>query len=147
MTCGAQATITVDIAMAIAHVDVAIVKEHSLFSTLLLPPGGVTVEEAQTLLSLAVAGHLVLELAALLGEGADAIVDPLVAVNLLAPAASNDKSSVLTVQVGASGRVVLRIGGQDKSILAAGSGSDNVVDARLQYGSIKLLIIVFGSPP
>lgn len=52
----------------------------------LLPPGGVSVEQAQLLLGLLVVGHLVLELAALLGEGAGAVVDPLVAVDLVAPA-------------------------------------------------------------
>ena len=50
----------------------------------LLPPGRVAVEQAQHLLGLAVVGHLVLELAALLGEGAGAVVDPLVAVDLVA---------------------------------------------------------------
>lgn len=41
-------------------------------------------EQAQTHLGLLVGRHLMLELAALLGEGAGAVVDPLVAVNLLA---------------------------------------------------------------
>jgi hypothetical protein len=48
----------------------------------LLPPGREAVEQAQLVLREPVHGHLVLVLAALLGEGAHALVHPLVAVDL-----------------------------------------------------------------
>lgn len=50
---------------------------------MLAPPDGETLEQAEGFLGVLVEGHLVLVLAALLGEGADALVDPLVAVDLL----------------------------------------------------------------
>lgn len=49
---------------------------------MLLPPRGQTVEQAQLVLRHLIERHLVLILATLLGEGADALVDPLVAVDL-----------------------------------------------------------------
>jgi hypothetical protein len=49
----------------------------------LAPPHGEALEETQRLLGVLVERHLMLVLAALLGEGADALVDPLVAVDLL----------------------------------------------------------------
>lgn len=48
----------------------------------LLPPGGEAVEQAELVLGDLVEGHLVLVLAALLGECAHALVHPLVAVDL-----------------------------------------------------------------
>lgn len=71
----------------------------------LLPPGGVAVEQAQLLLGLLVVGHLVLVLAALLGEGAGAVVDPLVAVDLdLLVARGGARDQAHAVHVGACGR-------------------------------------------
>ena len=58
--------------------DVALPGELGL---VLLPPGGVAVEEAELVLGDLVKGHLVLILTSLLGEGADALVYPLVAVD------------------------------------------------------------------
>jgi glycerol uptake facilitator-like aquaporin len=48
----------------------------------ILPPLGEPMEEAERLLSCLVKGHLVLVLAALLGKGTGAVVNPLVAVDL-----------------------------------------------------------------
>ena len=59
--------------------DVALAGELGL---VLLPPGGEAVEEAELVLGGLVEGHLVLVFAALLREGADALVHPLVAVDL-----------------------------------------------------------------
>lgn len=50
---------------------------------MLAPPDWQALEQAERLLRVLVERHLVLVLAALLGEGADALVDPLVAVDLL----------------------------------------------------------------
>lgn len=50
-----------------------------------LPPLGEPVEEAERLLGGLVKGHLVLVLAALLGEGTGAVVNPLVTVDLGSP--------------------------------------------------------------
>jgi hypothetical protein len=47
-----------------------------------LPPGRIPEKQAQLVLCDLVGWHLVLVLAALLGEGADALVDPFVAVDL-----------------------------------------------------------------
>ena len=49
---------------------------------LLAPPHRQAVKETQLVLGSSVKGHLVLELAALLGKGAGAVVNPLVAVDL-----------------------------------------------------------------
>lgn len=70
-----------------------------------------------------------LELAALLGEGAGAVVDPLVTVDLLALATSGSNQGVAASA--RSNGVVLRVAGQDEGILAVGSMSDDIVDARL----------------
>ena len=51
---------------------------------ILLPPGWVAVEQAKGVLGLLVVGHLVFELAALLVEGAYALMNPFVAVDLFA---------------------------------------------------------------
>lgn len=57
------------------------INPHQL-SLPLLPPGGIPEEQTQLMLRRLVAGHFVFVLAALLGEGADALVDPFVAVDL-----------------------------------------------------------------
>jgi uncharacterized protein (DUF2342 family) len=49
----------------------------------LAPPHGEALEQAERLLGILVEGHLMLVFTALLGEGADSLVDPLVTVDLL----------------------------------------------------------------
>lgn len=98
-------------------------------------------EQAQALLGLAVAGHLVLELAALLGEGAGAVVDPLVTVDLLAlasAAAAEDEVVVAAITATTSSGGVLGVAGQDEGVLAVGILGDDVVDARLAKSQIKI---------
>lgn len=63
--------------------DGRVVDGHLQLGDATLPPGGVAVEQTQAHLGLPVVGHLVLVLAALLSKGANAVVDPLVAVDLL----------------------------------------------------------------
>lgn len=55
-----------------------------LNAVLMLPPGWEAVEKTQAALGWNIHWHLVLVLATLLGEGADTVVNPLVAVDLLA---------------------------------------------------------------
>lgn len=125
-----QATNDVSIAQATAaDLDKTIIHGHALLGALLLPPGGIPMEQTQALLGLAVARHLVLELAALLGEGAGAVVDPLVTVDLLALATSGSNQGVAASA--RSNGVVLRVAGQNEGILAVGGMSDDIVDARL----------------
>lgn len=133
---------TTNVNRTINHVD-----GHVLLSALLLPPGGISVEQAQALLGLAVAGHLVLELAALLGEGAGAVMDPLVTVDLLALATCRDEGVVAVVVVvdddATTTSVILGVAGQDEGVLTVGVLSDDVVDARLLYHiMIQLLVRV-----
>lgn len=101
--------------------DSTIIQANVLLSTHLLPPARISVEQAQAVLALLVAGHLVLELAALLGEGAGTIVDPLVAVNLLTLGSA--VVAVLVVVAGHDNCITV--------VLGVGSLGDDVVDARL----------------
>lgn len=117
---------TANVSRTINHVDGCV-----LLSALLLPPGGVSMKQAQALLGLAVARHLVLELAALLGEGAGAVMDPLVTVDLLALATCRDEGVVAVVVDATTSSVILGVAGQDEGVLTVGVMSDNVVDARL----------------
>lgn len=94
-----------------------------LLNSLLLPPGRVSVEQAQLLLGLTIVGHLMLVLATLLGEGASAIVDPLVAVDLLATGAAAGCSAAMAL--GGQGAVrgaIKAAGGQDESAAAGSRG-------------------------
>ncbi len=61
---------------------------------LLAPPQRQAMKETQLVLSSPVEGHLVLELAALLGKGAGAVVNPLVAVDL---------GALVSIRVGRAG--------------------------------------------
>lgn len=74
-------------------------------------------KQTEGLLSLFVHRHLVLELAALLSEGAGSIMNPFVTVDLLTPAGA----------IGSGGRA----GEDDGSRCDVGGGGDNVVDAVL----------------
>lgn len=79
-------------------------------------------KETEALLRLLILRHLMLELAALLGEGASAIVNPLIAVNLL------------SLAVGARNSVhrAGTVGAREHNGAAGGrSVGDNGVDARL----------------
>lgn len=66
-----------------------------LLDGLLLPPGRVCMGQAQTPLGLSVVRHLVLVLAALLGEGTGSVVDPLVTVDLLTAGAASAAAAVV----------------------------------------------------
>ena len=109
-----------------------------LLDRLLLPPARVSVEQAQLLLGLSVVRHLVLVLAALLGEGAGSVVDPLVAVDLLAPGAAAGAGAVAVLGQGTGrGSSVEAAGRQDEGTTAgAGGRIDNRVDARLSCGVV-----------
>lgn len=101
--------------------DSTIIQANVLLSTHLLPPARISVEQAQAVLALLIAGHLVLELATLLGEGTGTIVDPLVAVNLLTLGSA--VVAVLVVVAGHDNCIIV--------VLGVGSLGDDVVDARL----------------
>lgn len=137
---------TIATAANVNSVLVMIIHRHALLGTLLLPPGRVPVEQAQALLRLAIGGHLVLKLAALLGEGTGAVVDPLVTVNLLAFATTGHSSSNehVAASAGCAKTVVLSVADQDEGVLAVGSMGDDIVDARL-YTTVS--VHSFFAPP
>lgn len=87
---------------------------HHTLSLLLAVPGRQTVKQTKRLLSLLVHGHFMLELAALLSEGAGSIMDPLVTVDLLTAASAID---------GGLGACE-----SDRARGSARSGSDDIVD-------------------
>lgn len=124
------------VAMTTADGNRMVITEYVLLRTFFLPPSGVSMEQTQALLGLAIAGHLVLELASLLSEGAGAIMDPFIAVNLLALATGDDKS------VADTSIIMLRVTSQDEGVLAIGSLSNDVVDARLQHTATTSLVTV-----
>lgn len=90
---------------------------HHTLSLLLSVPGRQTVKQTKRLLSLLVRGHFMLELAALLSEGAGSIMNPLVTIDLLTAASAIDGG------VGACER--------DRARGSVRSGSDDVVDVVL----------------
>lgn len=107
-----------------------------LVEGLLLPPRGVSVEQAQLLLGLSVVRHLVLVLAALLGKGASSVMDPLVTVDLFTAGTAAAGAATAVVLEGASrGVAVETTGGKNERVAAAGSGRrvDNGVDPRLSH--------------
>lgn len=90
---------------------------HHTLSLLLAVPGRQTVKQTKRLLGLLIHGHFMLELAALLSEGAGSVMDPLVTVDLLTAASAIDGG------VGACEG--------DRARCRARSGSDNVVNVVL----------------
>lgn len=93
---------------------------------LLLPPRGQAVEQAQRVLRGSVQGHLVLELAALLGKGTHALVNPLVAVDLGALTTTAAVGVGVGVVVSTAGRWAIAVLGEVGLVSASASTSMTV---------------------
>lgn len=98
-----------------------VVADHLLVGLLAAVPVGQASEETNRYLGLLVRGHLVEELAALLSEGAGAVVDPLVAVDFLTAGQARNQGTVAAAAA------------QDDGARAAvvGTSGDDGVDAVL----------------
>lgn len=110
-------------------------KRALLVEGLFLPPRRVAVEQAQLLLGLAIVGHLVLVFAPLLGESTSAVVDPLIAVDLLAAGAVCAGAATVVLEGAGRGGAIETARGKNEGAVPAGTGRgvDDGINSRLSY--------------
>lgn len=110
-------------------------KRALLVEGLLLPPRRVAVEQAQLLLGLAIMRHLVLVFAPLLGESTSTVVDPFIAIDLLAAGAACAGAATVVLEGAGRGGAIETARGKNEGAVPAGTGRgvDDGINSRLSY--------------